>query len=86
MTLSAHASVRGPPTAPLGPPCTRVSLVVSAEDEVEGRVTSFVSRELRSLGDVVVTDTGADFVVAIVALTLTSVGSQRVDGLRYRRS
>ncbi|MBO2568535.1 hypothetical protein [Shewanella algae] len=46
----------------------RVQVSVSASDTIKGKIESYLSRELRSLGDVVVTDDNPRWILSIVAL------------------
>ena len=41
---------------------------VSAKDEIKNDIISYISRELRSLGDVVVVDSQPNYTISIVAL------------------
>jgi len=56
----------------------RVSVSISANDNIKGQIESYISRELRSLGDVIVTDDNPDWVLHIVALEPTSKGGNKV--------
>ena len=53
----------------------RISLDITAEDKIKGEISSYISRELRSLGDVVITNTEPDLKVEIVALEVNSGNS-----------
>jgi len=48
-----------------------VELAISAEDDLKDRVYSYISRELRSLGDVQVVKGDSDWVISIVAARVT---------------
>lgn len=50
----------------------RVSVSVSANDDIKGKIESYISRELRSLGDIVVTDDNPRWILSIVALESTT--------------
>lgn len=52
----------------------RVKVSVTAPDNIESQVKSFVSRELRSLGDVIVSDSDFEYVIGILVLVLTTEG------------
>jgi hypothetical protein len=62
----------------LKPYSCRVSLYVSAKnDSFKGKIESYISRELRSLGDVTVTDDKPDWVLYILALETYIKGEQK---------
>jgi hypothetical protein len=46
----------------------RVQVSVSANESIKGKIESYLSRELRSLGDVVVTDDNPRWILSVVAL------------------
>ncbi len=48
----------------------RVGFVVEAEDSIKGRIESYISRELRSLGDVIQSKENYDYFLSIIALKL----------------
>lgn len=52
----------------------KVKVDVSANDNINGEIVSYLSRELRSLGDVIVVDEKPDWTISIVALELTNKG------------
>jgi len=54
----------------LPPFSARVSVSVSADENIKGLIESYIGRELRSLGDVVVTDEKPEWIINIVALEL----------------
>lgn len=58
----------------LPPFSARVSVVVSADNNIKPKVESYIDRELRSLGDVVVTDDNPDWILNIVALESKTKG------------
>jgi hypothetical protein len=51
-----------------------VSLAVSAPDSIKREVTSFLSRELRELGDVTLVESGGNAELQVVVMELTSDG------------
>lgn len=55
----------------------RVSVSVSASDNIKGEIESYISRELRSLGDIVVTDDNPRWILSIVALESTTKGGYK---------
>lgn len=59
----------------------RISLDVSAKEQLRVEATSYLSRELRSLGDVIVTDSDPTFIVQIVAIE-THAG-ERANGYAF---
>jgi len=52
----------------------RVQVLVSASDSIKGKIESYLSRELRSLGDIVVTDDNPRWILSVVALEAESKG------------
>jgi len=48
----------------------RVSVKVKADEGVAGRIESYVKRELRKLGDVIVTDSTPDWEILILAIEM----------------
>ena len=48
----------------------KVKLVITADEDIKGLVESFLGRELRSLGDVTVTDNDPGWVMNIVAIKM----------------
>lgn len=50
------------------PPDFRVALSVSADESIKGRIESYISRELRALGDVTQTKENSEYDIGIVAL------------------
>lgn len=46
----------------------RVSVGVSADENIKGKIESYIARELRSLGDVIVTNDNPNWAIDIVAL------------------
>ena len=54
----------------------RVRVTVSTSDDIGGQVSSFVNRELRSLGDVVVADTEPMFKGRIVVEEVSAGGRE----------
>ena len=55
----------------------RVQVSVSASDSIKGKIESYLSRELRSLGDIVVTDDNPRWLLSIVALESESKGGYK---------
>lgn len=56
----------------------RVKVSVSSDDSISAEVKSYISRELRSLGDVVTTDQNPEYVLSVVASVVTTKsGSKR---------
>ena len=55
----------------------RVSVSVSANDNIKGKIESYISRELRSLGDIIVTDDNPRWILRIVALESTTKGGYK---------
>lgn len=53
----------------------RISLDITADDKIKDEISSYISRELRSLGDVVITDADPALKVEIVALEVHSGNS-----------
>ncbi|HYX40486.1 MAG TPA: hypothetical protein VE821_02250, partial [Pyrinomonadaceae bacterium] len=53
----------------------RISLDITADDKIKGEISSYISRELRSLGDVVITDADPALKVEIVAIEVHSENS-----------
>jgi hypothetical protein len=53
----------------------KVRVRVSADDSMKRETLSFLTRELRSLGDVEVVDTAPDYEISVVALETSSRGS-----------
>jgi hypothetical protein len=53
----------------------RISLDITADDKIKGEISSYISRELRSLGDVVITGTDPALKIEIVALEVNSGNS-----------
>ena len=56
-------------------PRIRVSITVSSPDEIKGEVTSYLSRELRKLGDIDVVENDPSFSIGVIALALKSKGN-----------
>lgn len=55
-------------------PTYRVALSVSSEDKTaKDEIVSYIARELRSIGDIVIADTGYDFKVSIVHMTVENM-------------
>lgn len=52
----------------------RVQVEVRANESIKSQILSYVNRELRSLGDVMLTDNSPRYRIEIVALDLASVG------------
>lgn len=50
----------------------RVSVNVTAKDDINNLITSYVTRELRSISDVVIVDTNPEWVLSIVAFEVKS--------------
>lgn len=65
-TLCPAASFAAEPTSPRY--SARVCVEISADNDLKTLVTSYVNRELRSLGDVTITDERTDWTIAIVAI------------------
>jgi hypothetical protein len=55
----------------------RVSVSVSADKNIQGQIESYITRELRSLGDVIVTDDNPRWTLSIIALTTANVRGQK---------
>ena len=49
---------------------TTVSISVSADKNIENKIKSYIGRELRSLGDVVITDENPDWILDIAAIEI----------------
>jgi hypothetical protein len=49
-------------------PTYRVSLEVSAKDEIKPTIVSYVSRELRALGDILIVESEPEYLISIVAM------------------
>lgn len=49
-----------------------VRLVISADEQIKGQIESYVSRELRSLGDVVLVDRDELYTIAIIAFEVSN--------------
>ena len=63
----------------LGPFSGRVQVDVTARETIKGQIESYLTRELRSLGDVVVTDESPEWQLLVIAVETTSAG--RVNGV-----
>ena len=60
---------------------TKVRLVVASEDtSLKAEATSYLSRELRSLGDVIIVDKDAEWELKVVALKLLYENGKGYDG------
>ena len=57
-----------------------VKVSVTANDDIKGEVESYLKRELRSLGDVEVTDWGYDYVLKVIILEHTYKSSGNKTG------
>lgn len=55
----------------------RVSVSVNANENIKGEIESYISRELRSLGDIIVTDNNPRWVLNIVALEVSTKGGYK---------
>lgn len=71
---SALAQSRSSP-----PFSTSVQVSVTAEENIKNQIESYVNRELRSLQDVVLVDQDADSELSILAMEISTVGSQKAD-------
>jgi hypothetical protein len=58
----------------------KVRVTVSAPDSMKAEALSFLTRELRALGDVEIVDTLPDYQIAVVALELSSRASTVTTG------
>jgi len=61
----------------LQPFAGRVQVAVSASDSIKGKIESYLSRELRSLGDIVITDDNPRWILSVVALEAESKGGYK---------
>jgi hypothetical protein len=59
----------------------RVQVTVEADEPIKSDISSFISRELRSLHDVIITDSKPEYLIRIVAAELTSQGDQYKPGV-----
>jgi len=67
--LSSQTLARDPNNE--SPPHTRVQVIVDCDDSaLKNRIVSFISRELRSLGDVDITDVAPMYKISIVAIAV----------------
>lgn len=57
---------------------TRVKLDITADKAIEGRVNSYISRELRSIGDVVVVDNKYDYEISLVCTEVVNKGGESI--------
>ena len=55
----------------------RVNLIVSGDQNIKGEVTSYITRELRSLNDVIIVDENADWQISILAMEAITKGSYK---------
>ncbi len=55
----------------------RVGVYVSANENIKGEIESYISRELRSLGDIIVTDSNPRWILNIVAMELLTKGGYK---------
>jgi hypothetical protein len=55
----------------------RVAVIVSAKGNIKNLITSYVTRELRSLSDVVIVENNPQWVLAIVAFELRTKGGEK---------
>ena len=62
---------------------SRVEVIVSAPESIKDQVTSYVNRELRSLGDVVITDKNPQYRLRIDAREITESPSKIVKGIDF---
>ena len=58
----------------------RVQVRITADSSLESRIGSIVRRELRALGDVVITDTNPEYKIEIIAMQLETGATKRVTG------
>ena len=56
----------------------RVRLEISGDENLKNRISDYVSRELHSLGDVVVTDNKYQWLIEIVAIEVFTKGGSKV--------
>lgn len=82
LLLSAAALASFAQTQPKYSPskfAATVQLSITCDDaSLKSQITSYLSRELRSLGDITIVDEHADFVISAIAMTLaTEDGSPR---------
>jgi len=68
-SISAHAQQPTKPTY-------RVSVGVSAKDDIKSDITSYVSRELRSLSDIVIVDSTPQYIISIVGIRAKTEGGR----------
>lgn len=57
---------------------TTIKLVISADDEIQNQVYSYISRELRSLGDVTVVEDDPQWIIQIVAIQRKSKSGHKL--------
>src|SRR5215467_1700638 len=55
---------------------SRVSVDVSAKDEIKNEIISYAGRELRSLGDIVIVESKPNYRISIVAITTHNQANQ----------
>jgi hypothetical protein len=58
-----------------------VQLGISANENIKSEITSFLNRELRSLGDINVVESDPDYIIQVVALETKLQGSTYVNGV-----
>jgi hypothetical protein len=59
----------------------RVQVVIKGDESIKNILESYVKRELRSLGGVIVTDNGPDYVIEIVALQTETVEEHKLSSI-----
>ena len=59
-------------------PKFRVKVFVSADENIEGKIKSYINRELRSLGDVELVDDDSEFELEIVAIEQMTESGNKV--------
>jgi len=55
----------------------KVQLRVSGSDNIKGEALSYLSRELRLLNDIVLVDEGADWILSIIAMEISTTGGYK---------
>jgi len=58
----------------------RVQLKISADDSIAGEIKSYLSRELRALGDVIQTKENIDYKISVIAIETLYEGGQKIGG------
>jgi hypothetical protein len=62
----------------LAPFSAKVSVSVTAQDNIKGLIESYIGRELRSLGDIVVSDDNPRWIISILAIEQASRSGQKL--------